>query len=542
MTNASALDELAAKFDALPADKLRELDDQLTQAHGDKVWYPNPGPQTAAYYSEADELFYGGEAGGGKTDLLCGLAKNEHHNSLLLRRRKDDVEDMAERFLEIIETRDGYNSQLKVWRNLHIGQRVRFTGCQNESDKQYHKGKAKDFYGFDEIADFTESQYEFITTWNRSTHIREDGTPQRCRVVCTGNPPTTPEGLWVIERWGPWLDPSHANPAEDGELRWYTTDANGDEIEVDGRGPHLIDGVEQLARSRTFIRARLEDNPDLVRTDDYKANLDRLPKEIRDAYRDGRFDLSLKSNPFQVIPTEWVQMAQARWTERPLEGIPMCNLASDIAQGGNDNNTIQYRHDMWFSEIEKIPGKETPLGGSDVAGVLLARRQDNCVITIDCGGGYGGVVYTKLKENGIEVYAYKGSEGTNLKTEDGLLGFFNTRTLAYWLLREALNPDRHHGTEVQLPPDRELLQELTRPTYEITTSGLIKMMKKEDLAEELGRSPDKGDVCAMCNFQGPSAISHASIWLNNDRMNTGRRGQRKRQPVRSGYSVRRRRG
>ena len=47
MTNASALDELAAKFDALPADKLRELDDQLTQAHGDKVWYPNPGPQTA---------------------------------------------------------------------------------------------------------------------------------------------------------------------------------------------------------------------------------------------------------------------------------------------------------------------------------------------------------------------------------------------------------------------------------------------------------------------------------------------------------------
>lgn len=29
-------------------------------------WCPNPSPQTAAYYCEADQLLYGGEAGGGK--------------------------------------------------------------------------------------------------------------------------------------------------------------------------------------------------------------------------------------------------------------------------------------------------------------------------------------------------------------------------------------------------------------------------------------------------------------------------------------------
>lgn len=41
-----------------------------------KQWRPLPGPQTMAYSSPADELFYGGAAGGGKTDLLLGVARN----------------------------------------------------------------------------------------------------------------------------------------------------------------------------------------------------------------------------------------------------------------------------------------------------------------------------------------------------------------------------------------------------------------------------------------------------------------------------------
>jgi hypothetical protein len=36
------------------------------------IWIPNPGPQAQAYFSPADELFYCGQAGGGKTDLGLG--------------------------------------------------------------------------------------------------------------------------------------------------------------------------------------------------------------------------------------------------------------------------------------------------------------------------------------------------------------------------------------------------------------------------------------------------------------------------------------
>ena len=50
------------------------------------AWVPNPGPQAQAFLCEADELFYGGEAGGGKTDLGIGLALSAHKRSLLLRR------------------------------------------------------------------------------------------------------------------------------------------------------------------------------------------------------------------------------------------------------------------------------------------------------------------------------------------------------------------------------------------------------------------------------------------------------------------------
>jgi hypothetical protein len=54
-----------------------------------------------------------------------------------------------------------------------------------------------------------------------------------------------PEGFWVVKYWGPWLDKTHPNPAKPGELRWFTTVA-GEDREVDGPGPHLIEGSTSM--------------------------------------------------------------------------------------------------------------------------------------------------------------------------------------------------------------------------------------------------------------------------------------------------------
>ena len=45
-------------------------------------WKPLPGPQTQAFESQADELFYGGASGGGKTALLLMLAIHSHDQQL----------------------------------------------------------------------------------------------------------------------------------------------------------------------------------------------------------------------------------------------------------------------------------------------------------------------------------------------------------------------------------------------------------------------------------------------------------------------------
>jgi len=155
------------------------------------LWTPNDGPQRDAYECEADELFYGGQAGGGKTELGLGLALTVHKRSLILRRINKDALKLAERVAEIFGHRTGYNGQLPA---LETPQPVdRFSGCEHEDDKQRFKGDPYDLIYFDEGTDFLVSQYRFIIGWNRSADEK-----QRCRVVVGSKPADDAEGLWVI--------------------------------------------------------------------------------------------------------------------------------------------------------------------------------------------------------------------------------------------------------------------------------------------------------------------------------------------------------
>lgn len=486
---------LEALLQGMPPAARANVEQEMQLSTSGMRWFPNAGPQTSAYESLADELFYGGEAGGGKSELGIGLALNCHRRSLILREFKDDARALGERLCEIVGSRIGWNEQISRWRSST--QVVDFDGLPNEKDKQRHKGKPHDLIVFDELPDFYESQYDFIVGWNRST------VPgQRCRILGAGNPPTRAKGLWIIEKWGPWLDPKHPRPAKDGELRWFLKDADGREIEVEDAGPHDVGGRPTMARSRTFIRARLGDNPDLARNN-YGATLDALPKELRDAYRDGRFDASLKDHPFQLIPTTWVQEAQKRWTPTPPLGIPMCAVGVDPMGGGADELAIAPRYDGWYAPIVTVPGKDCPLGRHQAGHVVMNRRDDADVV-LDMGGGYGSGIYETLIQNGIRVQVYKGATGSTKRTKDRKLGFVNTRSATYWAFREALDPDQLGGSPIMLPPDPELTSDLTVVTFEVTGRG-IQALPKDKVLEALGRSPNKGDAVVMawiCGARG----------------------------------------
>ena len=77
-----------------------------------------------------------------------------------------------------------------------------------------------------------------------------------------------------------------------------------------------------------------------------------------------------------------------------------------------------------------------------------------------------------------------------------MLEFANRRSEAWWKFREALEPDS--GEDIALPPDAELMADLTAPTYEVDTQG-IRIERKEKIIKRLGRSPDCGDAVVM-NF------------------------------------------
>lgn len=513
---AVSLEEIRIALGGLKPAERRALEDQVRKETKALRWVPNPGPQERAYYSEADELFYGGSAGGGKSQLTLGLAVNCHQRSILFREYRNDAVYLGDELLKILGSNEGWRGDILRYKTSK--QLIEFAGLQLEKDKEAHKGIPHDLIAFDELPDFSETQYEFVIGWNRTTDPR-----QRCRVVNTGNPPTRAKGMWVIKRWGPWLDPKHPRPALDGELRWYLKNEKGEEIEVDGRGPHMIGNRSTIAKSRTFIRSRLEDNPDLVRTD-YDATLAALPKELRAAYRDGRFDASLKDHPFQVIPTAWIQAAQERWTDKSAEGVPMCAMGVDPVGGGKDRFVIAMRFDAWYAPLDVTPGDEIKLG-SQMAGRVVMLRKDSADIVLDMGGGYGGGCFQTLHENDIPVITYKGAEGSTKRTQDNKLKFSNKRTEAYWRFREALDPDQKGGSPMALPPDQELLAELTTPTFEVSAHGLS-IMSKEEVCEILGRSPDKADAVIMAWHSGARAATHGAAWRAEQRFGRNK-GQRK---------------
>ena len=492
-----------------PADKIAEhlkdaapqVLDELTGiwrvSTGHILWTPNDGPQKDAYDCKADELFYGGQAGGGKSELGLGLALTRHKRSLILRRINKDALKLADRVAEIVGHRRGYNGQLQRWKIRN--RLIVFSGCEQEHDKQRFKGNPYDLIYFDEGTDFLASQYRFIIAWNRSADSK-----QRCRVVVGSNPPTTAEGLWVIRHWSPWLDPLHPRPAHPGELRWFTTGPDGLDIEVMDRGPHLVNGENVLARSRTYIAARLADNPDLYRTG-YGAVLAGLPEELRRAYRDGNFAAGLKDDDFQVIPTAWIEAAQRRWRADAGRGIAMTAIGLDVAQGVTDYTVLAARHGSWYAPLVRKPGAQTR-DGSAVAAAVVALRRDQCVVVVDVDGGWGGDTVARLKDNGIPVVGFKGAGRSNAKTRDRLLSFYNKRAEAWWRMREELDPGQDGGSMLALPPDASVKADLAAPRWELTARG-FKIEDKNQIRKRLGRSPDDGDAIVMCLSEGTRAAA-----------------------------------
>lgn len=508
--NPPKLSDIMEKIKAMTAEEKAEMDRVLMQGDA-PVWVPQPGPQSSAYESPADIVFYGGAAGGGKTDLLLGLCLTSQKHSIIFRREAVQLTGIEERMSNILGNRDGYNSQKGLWR-LPGGRVMELGSVKEPDDWMKYQGRPHDLKAFDEITHFTETQFRTLIGW-----LRTDDPTVRQRVVAAGNPPTTAEGEWVKRFWGAWLDPSHPNRAKPGELRWYVTDEKGEDMEVSGPEMVKVGNDFVKPKSRTFIPSSVDDNLFLLSTG-YKATLQSLPEPLRSQMLRGDFNAGAADPAWQLIPTEWVKAAMARWKPRDDKG-PMTSLSLDPSRGGMDKSSISRRHGSWFDEIITQPGIVTK-DGPTAAAFVVPHVRNGCPIVVD-SIGIGSSALDFLTGLNLNTFPVVGSESSDQWDKSGQMRFINKRAEFYWRLREALDPT--NADPLALPNDQELLGDLTAVRYKVVTRGkhaAIQIRSKDEIREVLGRSPDKGDSVAMHFAEGIPKTAEAKKKSWRDRLNT----------------------
>jgi len=457
---------------------------------GTALWYPQSETQWKAILSRADELFFGGSAGGGKSDLLEGLSIEMHQHSAIFRRVYPNLKEIIRRAREIIGESASENKSDRLWM-FADGRTIEYGAIQYEDNKKDWQGRPHDLKAFDELTEFTETQYEFICGWNRST---DPG--QRVRVVATGNPPLDEAGSWVLRRWGAWLDPNHPHPASSGEIRWYAM-VGGKEIERADGQPFSHEKEMIYPRSRTFIKSTLEDNPFYAQDNRYRSVLQSLPEPLRSMLLYGKFDAASTPDPFQIIPADWVRVAQRRWLERKKPDTPVTAVGIDPSRGGDDKTALAKRHDNWFDEVKSWPGAIIKDGAIMAE---LARQEIGEVnpmyINIDVSG-IGSSGFDHLKVLYKQVQPFNPAEGSEYRDRSRKLKMRNKRAEMYWRMRDALDPV--YGDDIALPPDTELLADLCSARYKISSAGVL-VEEKEEIKKRIGRSPDVGEAVMMCNF------------------------------------------
>ncbi|MEQ0776170.1 terminase [Paraburkholderia tropica] len=472
------------------------------------LWSPLPGPQTLAFNSLADITGFGGAAGGGKTDLACGLALTAHEKTMILRENGTELTGVIDRLTELLKGRTGFNGQDKIWRTVTPdgrGRQIEFGSYPNPGDESKYQGRPHDLLVYDEASNHREAAVRFLMGWMRTTT-----RGQRCRALLTFNPPTNAEGRWIIEFFAPWLDRKHPKPAKPGELRWFAT-VEGKDMEVPDDRQFVLVGGERVydfnpadfksteiiePLSRTFIPSRVSDNPYLMGTG-YVSTLQALPEPLRSQMLNGDFNAGIEDDAMQVIPTAWVDAAIARWKALDPKP-PMDSIGVDVARGGRDKTVIARRHGMWFDEPIEYAGAQTP-DGPKTAGYVIAAMRDNSPLHIDVIG-IGSSPYDFLNDAGLPAIGVNVAEAARGMDKSGRLQFANLRTELWWRMREALDPTANNG--IALPDNKQLAADLCAPTWRLR-GGKIQVESRDEIIDRIGRSPDWASAYILALIDTP---------------------------------------
>lgn len=349
---------------------------------------PQPGKQEMFLRSAADICVYGGAAGGGKTFALlleCLRHINrKHFEAVIFRQSRPQILSAGGLYATSQEIYPclGASSILTPnvqWRFLS-GAKVTFAHMFYEKEKYNWQGAQIPLLMFDELTHFTESQFFYMFSRNRSTC----GVKPYIRATCN------PDGeSWVAKFIDWWIDPETGYAIEDrcGKLRYFVRQNNILHW-ADSRA-ELIESFnlrtqeeKERVKSVTFIGAKLSDNKAMMLHDPgYMGSLMAMSEFDQEQLLKGNWKIRRsaghyfkrsKVNTLAAIPTDvvrwvraWDLAATAPGEEDEQEGLPQAMRQS---RRGDES--------------------------AYTAGVLMGKRQNGRVFIADV---------INVRENGADV-------------------------------------------------------------------------------------------------------------------------------------------
>lgn len=289
------------------------MDEEVVEFKG------QPGPQTEFLKCEADICIFGGAAGGSKTyGLLLDPLRhydNPNFESVIFRRNNKQVRNTGglwDTSRKIYPFLNGIPHETYLKWKFPSGFGIRFDGLEQENSVHDWQGAQIPHIGFDELTHFTEYQFMYLMSRNRSNA----GTPGRIRA--TTNPDPDSWVRWFIDWW--IGEDGYPIKARSGKLRYFVRrkdkiiwgNSKREIYEKVGKGPDI------LPKSLTFIPARLEDNKILMKDDpSYKATLLSMGHvEVERLYR-GNWNIRPSTGDmFDRDRFEIVDNLPAGWTDQ----------------------------------------------------------------------------------------------------------------------------------------------------------------------------------------------------------------------------------
>lgn len=322
----------------------------------DEEWYPHPGPQRAFCTRPEFEVFFGGAKGPGKTDCLIAEALrgvgHKWYKGLILRRTFPRLQEIIDRCWNIYPKVGGeYRSSTHRWM-FPSGAIITLGHVQHEDSKRDYHGKEFNFVGFDELTEFTETQYLFILANVRKS---KDGLPLRIRA--TSNPGNKGH-LWVKNRFVDTCQPKR-------KVKYKGPDGEYHEMFLPETYIDPITGT-----SRCFVPATVYDNPSIMVHDPlYVKRLEGLPQIDRLRFLHGVWDVfegqvftelsdHLHGCDKFEIPAEWTKFMSFDWGYSRPWGAFWWAL---------DFDNVLYLYRAYYGMTDGDPNKGTRMTNTQIA-------------------------------------------------------------------------------------------------------------------------------------------------------------------------------